>query len=72
MGVDFFWLDCLNKKNIQEDFLLKHYQFNDMKRNYKRRPFVMGYNSGIAQHRYPVLYSGKTVVGWEALKQIPL
>ena len=72
LGVDFFWLDCLNKKNIQEDYLLKHYQFNDMKRNYKRRPFVMGYNSGIAQHRYPVLYSGKTVVGWESLKQIPL
>jgi alpha-glucosidase (family GH31 glycosyl hydrolase) len=72
LDTDFFWLDCINIKNLEEDYLLKYYQFNDMKRNYKRRPFIMGYNSLIAQHRYPVLYSGKTVVSWDSLKQIPL
>ena len=69
MDIDFYWLDVENNKDL---FLLKHYQFYDMLRNYKRRPMVLGYNASIAQHRYPVLYSGKTVVGWESLKQIPL
>lgn len=72
LGIDFFWLDSFDSKNIEEDYLLKHYQFNDMKRNYKRRPFIIGYNNFIAQHRYPILYSGKTIVSWNSLKQIPL
>lgn len=70
IGVDFYWLDCY--KNTLEDYLLKYYQFNDMKRNYKRRPLVLGYHADIAQHRYPILYSGKTTVSWDSLKQIPL
>ncbi len=71
LGVDFYWLDCYDRKNIEQDYLLKHYQFYDMERNYKRRPMVLGYNAGLAQHRYPVLYAGKTVVSWNSLKQIP-
>lgn len=71
LGVDFYWLDHYDKNKTHEDYLLKHYQFNDMNRNYKRRPMVLGYNSSIAQHRYPVLYSGKTIVDWKSLKQIP-
>ncbi len=72
LGVDFFWLDFYNPNNLKSEYLVKHYQFNDMKRNYKRRPFVIGYNDIIAQHRYPVLYPGKTEVSWNSLKQIPL
>ena len=71
IGIDFFWLDFLNKDNILNDYLVKYYQFKDMTRNYKRRPFLLGYNDTIAEHRYPVLYSGKTVVSWDSLKQIP-
>ena len=70
LGVDFYWLDFYNKNNLEEDFLLKYYQFNDMNRNYKRRPVVFGYNNITAQHRYPVLYVGKTEVGWDSLKKI--
>ena len=72
LGVDFYWLDCYDSKNKNQDYLLKHYQFYDMTRNYKRRPMVLGYNASLAQHRYPVLYSGKTLVNWDSLKQIPL
>lgn len=72
LGVDFYFLDTYDKNNQLTDYLLKHYQFNDMTRNYKRRPMVLGYNSALAQHRYPVLYAGKTVVDWDSLKQIPL
>ena len=33
LGVDFYWLDCYDRKNIEQDYLLKHYQFYDMQRN---------------------------------------
>ncbi len=72
MGADFFWIDYFDKKRHNELQLLKHYQFFDMMRNYKRRPMVLAHNSLVAPHRYPVLYSGKTTVGWDTLKRIPL
>lgn len=68
--VDFFWVNS-NTKNKFERFLLNHYHFEDMKRNYKRRPMIYSTNTNIAPHRYPVLYSGKTVVDWKTLKVIP-
>ena len=71
LGVDFYWLDHYDKKTVEQDYLLKHYQYYDMTRNYKRRPMMLSYNASLAQHRYPVLYSGKTKVSWESLKQIP-
>ena len=70
-GVDLFWIDCCDKSNIEELFLLQHYQFLDMRRN-RRRSMLLTNNSLIAQHRYPVMYSGKTIVSWQTLKQIPL
>lgn len=72
LGVDFYWIDHFNRSKLEEMQLLKHYHIYDMKRNYKRRPMILGYNSAIAPHRYPVLYSGKTIVGWDALKMIPM
>lgn len=71
LGVDFFWVDYFDKKKKDELALLKHYQLYDMMRNYKRRPMLLGYNASLAPHRYPVLYSGKTVVSWDTLKLIP-
>lgn len=70
LGVDFFWLD-IDKSKEKDLWILNHYHFYDMMRNYKRRPMVLSKNAGIAPHRYPVLYSGKTVVSWETLKLIP-
>ena len=69
--VDFYWINYEEKKKLNELFLLDHYHFNDMKRDYKRRPMVLTRNHLIAPHRYPVLYSGKTIVSWDTLKMIP-
>jgi alpha-glucosidase (family GH31 glycosyl hydrolase) len=69
-GVDFFWLDTLKTKQ-HEDFLLSHYHYNDMKRNYKRRPMLLTKNTNITPHRYPIIYSGKTEVNWNTLKNVP-
>lgn len=72
LDVDFFWIDYFESNKLDDLWLLKHYHFYDMMRNYKRRPMVLGYNALVAPHRYPVLYSGKTIVGWNALKLIPI
>lgn len=72
LDVDFFWLDYTYPKNKQELWILNHYHFYDMMRNYKRRPMLLTTNSLIAPHRYPVLYSGKSTVSWETLKLIPI
>ena len=71
-GVDFFWLDSYDKNSFKELALLKHYQFYDMMRDFKRRPMVMGYDFNLAPHRYPVSYSGNTVVSWDTLKDVAI
>ncbi len=72
IDVDFYWTDSNDLSKIKDLFYLNHYQFNDMKRNYKRRPMILSRNTLVAPHRYPVLYSGKTIVSWDTLKLIPL
>lgn len=72
LGADFFWIDYFDRENLHSLFLLDHYHFYDMMRNYKRRPMVLSRNAMVAPHRYPVLYSGKTVVGWDTLKRVAL
>jgi len=72
LGADFFWIHSYSPTDLHSLFLLNHYHFYDMMRNYQRRPMVLSRNSMLAAHRYPVLYSGKTVVGWDTLKKIPL
>lgn len=72
MGVDFYWMGIENKNEKQELFYLNHYHSYDMMRNFERRPLTLSRNTNIAAHRYPVLYSGKTIVDWNTLKMIPL
>lgn len=71
MGIDFYSLDIENTNNSKNLWLLNHYHFYDMSRDYKRRPMILSKNSLVAAHRYPVQYSGKTVVSWNTLRQIP-
>ncbi len=68
LGVDFYWID---RPHAFDDYYLKYYQYNDITRDNKRRPMIFGYYNGLAQHRYPVLYPGKSLVSWDSLKQIP-
>ncbi len=70
IGVDFYFIDY--KNDLDKLNTLKYYQAYDVKRDYQRRPMVLSYNTSKASHRYPVLYSGKTVVSWDTLKRIPI
>ena len=72
VGVDFYWLDIEKIEDKKKLWFLNHYHYQDMKRNYERRPMILSRNPNIAPHRYPVLYSGKTIVSWDTLKTIPM
>ena len=69
-GVDFFWLDITDKKKKYELWYLDHYHFLDMQKNYERRPMILTRNPFKTAHRYPVLYSGRTIVNWDSLKEV--
>ena len=70
MGVDFYWND-VDSKSITYDklYLLNRslYENNDI--NTPGHRMVLGRNGMIATHRYPITYTGKTVVGWEGLRK---
>lgn len=72
IGVDFYFIDYADKNKLKELSILKHYQYYDMMKYSGRRPLIYGYNSLMSPHRYSVLYSGKSVVSWDTLRQIPL
>jgi len=71
LGADFWWIDYLDKKNINNLFMLNHYHFWDMNRMLKKRSLILSRNSMIAPHRYPVHYSGKIKVSWDTLSMLP-
>ena len=71
MGTDFFWIDYNNPKNISILRTLNRYHTEDFKRFYNKRPMILSRNGLIAAHRYPILYSGQTIVSWKNLHLIP-
>lgn len=70
-GVDFFFLNPTDTKNLPNLRALTRYQFENYKRLDSKRGLVLAYNGLVAAHRYPVLYSGKTLVSWDTLKTLP-
>ncbi len=71
VGVDFYWLDCFDINKLNDNWLLAHYHFKDMERNIQKRSMIYAVNNLKTPHRYPVTYAGRTVVGWDALREMP-
>ena len=70
-GVDFFWINYQNAKEPYTERVLAHYHFvNEEKTRYKRG-LLLAKNGMVASHRYPALYSGKTLVSWDTIKVLP-
>lgn len=81
-GVDFWWMDWQqgtsywwihDKDHPKSDleqmdplWLLNHLHILDIKRNGKRPMFFSRY-AGIGSQRYPIGFSGDTVINWETL-----
>ncbi len=74
-GVDFWWLDWqqgvyTKLKGLDPLWMLNHLHFLNKGRD-KQRPMIFSRYAGPGSHRYPVGFSGDTVVSWEALKFQP-
>lgn len=70
-GVDFWWLDWQQGTNTKLEgldplWMLNHYHFLDSARD-NRRPMTFSRYAGPGSHRYPVGFSGDTVISWESL-----
>ena len=68
-GIKLFNIDYYNPNDSYSLFLLNHYHYTIA--NLKERGIILSRNPGIAPHRYPVIYSGKTRVSWDTLKVLP-
>ncbi len=71
LGNDFWWLDWQtagDKRNFPNmTFWLNYSVFRDMEINRNVRPFLYGRWGGLGSHRYPMGFSGDTVISWESL-----
>ncbi|MBU1880336.1 MAG: DUF5110 domain-containing protein, partial [Chloroflexi bacterium] len=71
-GVDFWWLDWQQGTRsaltgLDPLWWLNHLHFYDLARNGDRRPFIFSRWGGLGNHRYPIGFSGDTLVTWRSL-----
>lgn len=70
-GVDFWWIDWQQGKQTKIEgldplWILNHYHFLDSKKEGKR-PMIFSRYAGAGSHRYPIGFSGDTIVTWDSL-----
>jgi glycosyl hydrolase family 31/uncharacterized protein DUF5110 len=74
-GVDFWWLDWQQGPysrvaGIDPLWVLNHFHFLDSGRD-GRRPLTFSRYAGPGSHRYPIGFSGDTVITWASLRFQP-
>ncbi len=74
-GVDFWWVDWQSGSysrvaGIDPLWILNHFHFLDSSRD-GRRPLTFSRYAGPGSHRYPIGFSGDTVVSWDSLEFQP-
>ena len=70
-GVDFWWIDwqqgtATSMAGLDPLWMLNHFHFLDSGRDGKR-PMTFSRYAGPGSHRYPVGFSGDTIVTWDSL-----
>ena len=70
-GVDFWWMDWQQGnttmiKGIDPLWMLNHFHYIDNGRDGKR-PMLFSRYSGPGSHRYPLGFSGDTIISWQSL-----
>ena len=74
-GVDFWWIDWQQGTQSGIDgfdplWALNHYHFLDHARNHDQ-PLILSRYAGVGSHRYPIGFSGDTLISWETLDYLP-
>ena len=70
-GVDFWWIDWQQKGGFSQDgydplWMLNHYLYTDNARK-GTYPLTLSRYAGLGSHRYPLGFSGDTVMSWNSL-----
>ncbi|GAB2501935.1 glycoside hydrolase family 31 protein [Alkalibacterium psychrotolerans] len=70
IGVDFWWIDWqqgeYSTSDIDPLWLLNHYHFKDLEERNKEALILSRY-AGPGSHRYPIGFSGDSVISWASL-----
>ena len=71
-GVDFWWIDWQQGTRskitgLDPLFMLNHLHYYDLGRTPEKRPFIFSRWPGLGGQRYPIGFSGDTIVSWESL-----
>lgn len=69
-GINLYNIDYNNKNDKNGLFLLNHFHY--VIANMYERGIIISRNSGVASHRYPIIFTGNTKVSWDTLKFLPL
>lgn len=70
-GIDCWWIDWQQGRKCQIRGLdplwaLNHYHYLDMSRG-EKRPLILSRYAKVGSHRYPLGFSGDTVISWKSL-----
>lgn len=71
-GIDFLSNDYQDFNQDINNLWLINNSIYSLLSSSNRRGLILSRNACIASHRYPVTYTGKTIVSWESLRRIPL
>jgi len=76
IGVDFWWIDWQQGtqtalEGLDPLFWLNHLHFYDRSRDGETRPFIFSRWGGLGSQRYPIGFSGDTIVSWDSLQFQP-
>ena len=71
-GIDFWWMDWqqgtkTKTSGLDPLYWLNHLHYFDLGRDSSKRPFVFSRWPGLGGHRYPIGFSGDSLVSWETL-----
>lgn len=71
-GVDFWWIDWQQGTQCSIPGLdplraLNHFHFLDLQRNKKKRGLILSRYGGLGSHRYPIGFSGDSIISWKSL-----
>lgn len=69
LNIDAFWLNNNNIPNDIQAALNIYHSANVM--NLNKRTMLLTSSALVAPHKYPILYSGNSIVDWNTLKKIP-
>lgn len=75
-GIDFWWLDwqqgvARTEKRMDPLWLLNHYHYNDNDKRTNGNGLILSRYAGPGSHRYPLGFSGDTVISWKSLNFQP-